>query len=427
MRRRALRRSVLTPLSLGLGLTFLSHSAQAGTVTYGTWDETRQGIDRALIAAFEKAHPLIKINYNLVPWDLYWQKAAAMVAGGRTFDVMWMNLDNFPFYAVQGALAPLTLDDGARALLPIKLTEPYRVADRIYGAPLGPQAVTFYINKALFRARGVPIPTDQWTWAQVVAAAKKLTYVDKGRPIWGINAQDLQTDLEYGMSLYYSGGGRGIIRKESGTYSPALDAVFQKTSQQLLDLIYKDKVSPLPSAAGRQSYQLFLAGQMGIYVEGSWSVSTWKQNPALEWAFAPFPTMNGAPPRPVYSAHALVIPVASRNMAEAQTFLTWMTTSPEAQTIVARNGLLPPQAHQYRAQYLSALKGRNAEVVFAQLPRSVIINSDVRQLNNLPEVLNVLNQKMNLAWTGNSTLSDALRSASKSMADLLRQSKPIGK
>lgn len=414
-------------LPLCLGLTLLGTVARAGTVTYGTWDETRQATDRALILAFEKANPGIKVEYNLVPWDLYWQKAAAMVAGGRTFDVMWMNLDNFPFYQSQGALSPLMLETKASTLLPAKLSNPYRVKGQLYGAPLGPQAVTFYINKALFRARGVPVPTDRWTWAQVVVAAKKLTYMDQGRPVWGINAQDLQTDLEYGMSLYYSSGGQGIIRKGVGGYLPNLDPIFRNTSQQLLDLIYKDKVSPLPSVSGRQSYQLFLAGQMGIYVEGSWSVATWKQNPALEWAFAPFPTMNGTPPRPVYSAHALIIPAASRNKDEARTFLTWMTTSSGAQTIVAQSGLLPPQTDRYRSQYLSALRGRNAETVLAQLPRSVIINSDVRQLDNLPEVLNVLNQKLNLAWTGNATLADALQAAANSMADLLRQSRPTGK
>lgn len=398
------------------------------TITYGTWDETRKETDSALIAAFQKSHPEITVQYNLIPWEVYWQKAAAMTAGGRTFDVMWMNLDNFPFYASQGALAPIDLGAGA-ASMPAKLSAPYRLGGKLYGAPLGPQAVTFYINRALFRERGVKIPTSAWSWNDVVAAARQLTFKSGNRQVYGINAGDMQTDLEYGMSLYYSQGGQGIIRKTAGGYVPALDAPFAKTSQELYDLIYKDKVSPPPtvSGSGRQGYQLFLAGQMGIYVEGSWSVGTWKQNPQLDWAFAPFPTMDGSRPRPVYSAHALVIPSASQQQAAAQVLLTWLTTSKEAQTIVAKSGLLPPQAEVYKPQYLSALKGRNAETVFEQLPNSVIINSDVRQLDNLPEVLTVLNQQLNLAWTGNAPLSGAIQAASKSMAGLLKQSKVIGK
>jgi multiple sugar transport system substrate-binding protein len=418
------RSAVLTTLAF---LTF-STAAAATSITYGTWDETRKDTDTALITAFQKSHPDISVKYNLVPWDVYWQKAAAMTAGGSTFDVMWMNLDNFPFYQSQGALAPIDLGTGA-ASMPARLSAPYRLGGKLYGSPLGPQAVTFYVNRALFRERGVQIPTAAWSWKDVVAAARKLTFKSGNRQVYGINAGDMQTDLEYGMSLYYSQGGQGIIRKTAGGYVPALDAPFAKTSQQLYDLIYKDKVSPPPtvSGSGRQGYQLFLAGQMGIYVEGSWSVGTWKQNPGLDWAFAPFPSMDGSRPRPVYSAHALVIPSASRQKAAAQTLLTWLTTSKKAESIVASAGLLPPQADVYGPQYLGALKGRNAETVLAQLPNSVIINDDVRQLDNLPEVLNVLNQQLNLAWTGNTPLTSAIQAASRSMAGLLKQSKIIGK
>jgi len=410
-----------TALSLGI----VQAAAPTVTLQYGTWDETRAPTDRALLAAFQKSHPDIKVSYNLVPWEVYWQKAAAMVAGGSTFDAMWMNLDNFPFYQSQGALSPIELGSGS-SRMPAKLLDPYREGGKVYGAPLGPQAVTFYINKALFRERGVPIPTRAWTWEQMVAATQKLTFKKDGKQIYGFNAGDIQPDLEYGMSFYYSAGGSGIISKSGNKYVPHLDATFVKISEQLHDLIYKFKVSPPPSATGRQAYQLFVAGQMGIYVEGSWSVATWKQNPKLEWAFAPFPTMGGKPPRPVYSAHALVIPSSSKQKAAAQTFVTWMTTCPEAQTLVAQGGLLPPQVNLYKSQYLSALRGRNAEVVFAQLPDSVIINSDVRKLSNLPEVLSVLNQQLNLAWTGNASVRDAVKAASGSMAGLLEQSEVIG-
>mgnify|MGYP000726964218 CR=1 FL=1 len=74
-------------------------AASPVTIQYATWDATREKADKKVIAAFEKSHPEIKVKYNLVAWDTYWQKAAAMTAGGATFDVMWMNLDNFPFYA----------------------------------------------------------------------------------------------------------------------------------------------------------------------------------------------------------------------------------------------------------------------------------------------------------------------------------------
>ncbi|GHF38175.1 multiple sugar transport system substrate-binding protein [Deinococcus metalli] len=395
----------------------------ATTIDYATWDGTRQQADEALIAAFNKSQSDVTVKYNLVPWGVYWQKAAAMVAGGSTYDVMWMNLDNFPFYQSQGALSPITLDAKTAALLPATRTAPYRVNNQLYGVPLGPQPVTVYINRSLFKERGVPIPTTTWTYAQMLDAAKKLTFTKDGKQIYGINGADLQADLEYGMSFYYGAGGQGLIKKTGDTYAPNLDATFQKTSQMLLDLIYKDKVSPGPQASTQQGYQMFLAGQMGILVQGSWMVSTWDQNKDLDWAFAPFPSVDGRAPRPVVSAHALVIPKGSRNAAAAQKFVTWMNTSTQAQRMLAQRGLLPTLAETYKSQYLAALPGRNAQTVFAQLPNSVVINANLRSLKSLPEVLTVLNQKLNLAWTGNAKLPDAISQASAGMADLLKQSK----
>lgn len=410
-------------LLLLAALSLSGAATAATTLQYATWDGTRQKVDEALIAAFNRSHPDVQVKYNLVPWGVYWQKAAAMVAGGSTYDVMWMNLDNFPFYQSQGALAPIALDAKTAALLPAVRTNPYRVGGQLYGVPLGPQPVTVYINRALFKERGVSIPTTAWTYEQMLDAAKKLTFVKGGKQIYGINGADLQADLEYGMSFYYGAGGQGLIRKVGESYTPNLDTTFQKTAQRLLDLIYKDKVSPGPQAATQQGYQMFLAGQMGILVAGSWMVSTWDQNKDLDWAFAPFPSQNGLKPRPVVSAHALVIPKGSRNQDAARTFITWMNTSTQAQRMLAQRGLLPTLAEQYRSQYLAALPGRNAGTIFTQLPNSVVINSSLRSLKSLPEVLTVLNQKLNLAWTGNARLPDAISQASNEMTNLLKQSR----
>jgi multiple sugar transport system substrate-binding protein len=408
--------------------TIMPSSALAVTnIQYATWDGTRQKTDEALIASFNKTHSEIKVDYNLVPWGVYWQKAAAMTAGGSTFDVMWMNLDNFPFYASQGALAPITLSSKTLSSINKTRVNPYRVSGKLYGVPLGPQAVTVYINRQLFKDRGVSIPTSSWSFEDMVAAAKKLTFEKDGKKIWGINGSDLEIDSEYGMSFYFSAGGTGIIKKTNAGYAPNLDATFQNTAQKLLDLIYKDKVSPGPSEVSQQSYQMFLAGQLGIYVLGSWMTSIWSQNPDLDWAFAPFPSMNSSQPRPVFSAHALVMPAASKNKEAAQILIEWLTTNSQSQRTLAQRSLLPTLAEQFQSQFLQSLPGRNAQTVVAQLGSSVINNSDVRNLNNLPEVLGELEKNMNLVWTGNASLADSIKKASEGMSGLLKQSKPLGK
>lgn len=411
-----------------LALTLLTASAALAqtTVTYATWDGGRQKVDEALIAAFNKANPDIKVEYNLVPWGTYWQKAAAMTAGGSTYDVMWMNLNNFPFYASQGALSPLSISYAAVKNIAAARVAPYRVGGKLYGVPLGPQAVTVFVNRRLFKERGVPLPTTSWTFDQMLDAAKKLTFEKDGKKIWGINGADLQIDTEYGMSFYYSAGGKSIIKKTADGYAPNLDATFQSTAQRLLDLIYKDKVAPSPKDTAQQGYQLFQAGQMGIYVLGSWMTAVWAESPDLDWAYAPFPSMGSGKPTPVFSAHALVVPSSSKQKEAAQKFIEWATTNAQSQRLLAQNGLFPTQAEQYKSAYLQALPGRNGETVLNQLPSSVINLADVRSLSNLPEILDELNKDMNLAWTGNTPLDKAVQQANDGMASLLKDSKLLG-
>lgn len=409
--------------TLALSLALGSAAQAATTIQYATWDATRQKADEALIAAFNKANPDVVVKYNLVPWDVYWQKAAAMTAGGSTFDVMWMNLDNFPFYQSQGALAPLNIPAAATKSIPGAMINPYKVSGNLYGVPLGPQAVAVFINRALFKERGVPIPTSSWTFEQMMDAAKKLTFQKDGKQIYGFNGNDMQTNREYGMSFYYSAGGKGIIKKSGSSYTTNLDATFENVSKKLWDTVHTLKVAPSPTSTTQQAYQQFLAGQMGILIEGTWMISTWSQNKALDWAFAPFPSMDGKPIHPVMSAHALVVPAASKNRDAAQKLITWMTTSTQAQRMLAQKGLLPTTYAPYKSQYLQSLPGRNAQVIFDQLPKSVVINADVLSVKNLPEVLDVLEQKMGLAWTGNASVADAIKQARDQMDGLLKQNK----
>jgi multiple sugar transport system substrate-binding protein len=413
--------------TLLLAATLSLASAQT-TITYGTWDATREKADKKVIAAFEAANPGIKVKYNLVPWDTYWQKAAAMTAGGVTFDVMWMNLDNLPFYASQGALEQIAITAQEKARFPAASIGPYMLKDGVqtYGFPLGPQAVSVFVNRQLFKERGIAVPTTAWTWDEVIVAAKKLTFSKGGKKYWGINGQDLQIDLEYGMSFYYTNGGTGIIKKEGSGYVPNLDASFATTAQQLYDLVYKHKVAPTPKDTAQAGYQLFQAGQLGIYVEGTWMTAVFAETPKLDWAFAPFPTLKkGETPKPVFSAHALVVPKSAKQKEVAVNFAKWVTTAQQPSRLLAENGLFPTQVDPYKSLYFQSLPGRNGQTIVEQLKSSVVINSDLHYVSNLPEVLGALNTALNLAWTGNTTLDKAIAQAKAEMGKLLKDAKEL--
>ena len=58
---------------------------------------------------------------------------------------------------------------------------------QVYALPNEADAVTIFYNENEFKAAGVPFPSDNWTWAQMLADAKKLAVVKDGvQTQWGL-------------------------------------------------------------------------------------------------------------------------------------------------------------------------------------------------------------------------------------------------
>ena len=58
---------------------------------------------------------------------------------------------------------------------------PYRIDGQLYGIPRDNSTGVLYYNKDLFAAAGVREPTADWAWDQLLAAAKQLTSLERGK------------------------------------------------------------------------------------------------------------------------------------------------------------------------------------------------------------------------------------------------------
>src|SRR6476469_6548254 len=94
-------------LTLAL-LTATTALAQT-TLTYSsfTTDATHLDDMKALIAAFEKENPDVKVNLVTAPFDSYFTKLQTDIAAGSAPDVFDLNYENFVTFASKNALRPL--------------------------------------------------------------------------------------------------------------------------------------------------------------------------------------------------------------------------------------------------------------------------------------------------------------------------------
>ncbi|MGC4108091.1 MAG: sugar ABC transporter substrate-binding protein [Thermomicrobiales bacterium] len=313
------------------------YDGEEAKVTYGFWDTAQEPAVDQQIAAFNAVFPKITIEKQIVPWADYWTQLQTAVAGGSTFDTLWMNVANFPTYASAGALLPITQIIGGDGIavddLPQTLVESYSYEGVQYGVPRDFDAIAIYYNKTLFDNAGVAYPTEEWTWDDFRAAAEKLTNKDAG--IWGAG---MQTSFqENWINFVYQNDGTLLNADltEVVLGEPAGDEAIQYITG-----FFTDELTP--SIAIQQSNPvaetLFPAGQVAFIPAGSFRAATYGALD-LDLGVAPLPT--GKKKATITHGVSNVIWQGASNPGAALEWVKWLHGQ-EAEEILGKSGATIP-------------------------------------------------------------------------------------
>jgi raffinose/stachyose/melibiose transport system substrate-binding protein len=160
-------------------------------------------------AAYEKAHPGVKITMQSLPSESYAQAIATRVQGGNAPDVFQAEsgsgqADSIQPFAKAGLLLPLT-DPALKAeLTPVGLSQ-FQYNGKTYAVPIGSAVNGIVYNDVLAKASGVTLTADS-TFADVLQACA--TAKAKGKALFalagsaapntGILALEIATSAVYG-------------------------------------------------------------------------------------------------------------------------------------------------------------------------------------------------------------------------------------
>ena len=139
--------------------------------------------------AFNAAHPDINVTVETFPNDEYFQKIATMMAGGTVGDAQWTaSILNYYTFAVAGAYMPVD-DFIAKDQYDLSVFYPVaiqasKLEGKMYGLPwiVHPGRVGLYYNKTAFADASMDEPSVDWTYDDLVAAAKAMTRAKAVRP-----------------------------------------------------------------------------------------------------------------------------------------------------------------------------------------------------------------------------------------------------
>jgi multiple sugar transport system substrate-binding protein len=243
----------------------LGYYAEAGGPADGTM--------RKLVDEFTQANPGIKVKIEAAAYDEFYTRLRAQLAGGTAPDVWLSDGALVQEYAGRNSLRDLTKylsSVNADDYYGIDLIRKGDPKGRLFAFPQGAQATALFYNKALFTAAGVALPTAEWTYDDLLAAAKKLTKDTNG---------DGKPDV-YGMRVFSPSFAEswwpmvkafgGEVLDDNGKV--ALDSPQSKAAfDWMRNAIYQEKVAPDPvtTEALGKSQALFpssvVAMQFGIY------------------------------------------------------------------------------------------------------------------------------------------------------------------
>ena len=183
-----MRKVAALGLCVALGATMLTacggskgESASGGKteLNFGIWDENQRPAMEKMVKAYEKENSDVKINIQLTPYKggEYWTKLEAAASGGKAPDVFWLNVLHLDSYVEGGILDDLTdkiKDSDIKDSYSETLVNNYVRDKKNYAVPKDFDTNAMWYNKEIFDKCGVPYPTDDMSYDDLIATAKAL-------------------------------------------------------------------------------------------------------------------------------------------------------------------------------------------------------------------------------------------------------------
>lgn len=333
-------------------------SDEPTTVSFRLWDETVAESYEKSFAAFEKTHPGIEVDVNVVPWAEYWTELRTDVAGKTMDDLFWVNNSYYGAYADSGNLVDIDtlLGQEARAGFESSVVAQFTRADTLWGVPqLYDAGIAVYYNADLLDAAGIsPEQLDALTWSPdesedtYLPVAKALT-LDAA----GVSAAEpgfTGTAVQYGTNLAYDVQAvlLPFIGSNGGHYQDGDEFTFAdpktvESVQYLVDAVNTAKVAPPATATNTNadfSRDAFLQGKMALFQSGLYNLKNVADGAGFDWGVASIPA-GPAGRVSVTNGVAVAGNAASDKQDAIGDVLTWLSSKKGISYLGAEGAAVP--------------------------------------------------------------------------------------
>ncbi|HHW21584.1 MAG TPA: extracellular solute-binding protein [Clostridiaceae bacterium] len=229
-------------------------------------------LEQMLLDNYVKENPHVTIKVEALQDEPYKQKFQSYVAGNNLPDFLsvWGQPSFLEAVMEKGYVAELNPDDYKDYGFFEGATTDFSYNGKLYGLPRNQDMTTLYINKGMFEANGVKIPT---TYNELLDAAR--AFREKGIQPLTINGKDkwILNLFFQDLLLKVSGNQRTIYNASKGDTNFASDPDIRKAAELYKGLIdaglFQDSFI---SADYGAAMNLFLQEQAAMFYMGAWEV-----------------------------------------------------------------------------------------------------------------------------------------------------------
>ncbi len=245
------------------------------------------------IKNWQRSHPNILVKIEHAPFGGYVSKILTEIAGRAAPDIIAAEVNMFVSFAAKDIfldLKPFIEKDPVFKLEEFfpEVVDRYTVDGKLYAIPrdTAPFACVYY-NKKLFDEAGLPYPTDDWDWNDLLDKAKALTKVDRDGKV-----------IQYGfysdmwLNFVLSNGGKIVdnVKKPRRCLLDMPESI--EGLEFLVDMAHKHRVSPTPTTfrnLGLGVIQMFMMQRVAMFHSGIWETPIIRKVKDFEWDVAMFP------------------------------------------------------------------------------------------------------------------------------------------
>ncbi|MDR2021074.1 MAG: sugar ABC transporter substrate-binding protein [Treponema sp.] len=358
---------LVIPLTAYSGGKGDSGGSQKTTITFDQFSGSgdNEVYLKRMIDLYTAANPNVTVRMQSYGFNDYFMQLTAKAAAGKAPDVFELNYENFVAYAKNGYLLPL--DDIIKAggvdtsvYNPMAL-KAFNAGGKQYGVPNSFSNVVLIYNKDLFDRAKIAYPTDNWTWADAMTAAKAIRAL--GNNIYGYYHPLSFT--EFYKTAEQNGGGVLDAGEKRFTINTQANV---ETVTYLVDMQRGSNVMPTPEQLGGMGdWDLFKSGRLGMIVTGIWAFPDFTRDCNFAWDIVVEPGSKKKATH--FFSNGYVINKDSAVAAEAAKFITFISSNPQATRIrLDAAWELPPVIdNTIIAQYKAKTPPANREAVFKSL------------------------------------------------------------